>query len=650
MTQQFDTHQFMTTLDALFAEHASPERIDDFLQEAMVTAENAGDNAGLLAVLNETMGFYRSQERHDENQWIVQRSLELAIRMGLTGTPTWVTTLINAATAMRAAQHYDQAEDLYDQALAAAQNICDPNDRTLAALHNNRSMLFMETDRPEQARDELEQALRIMQQQSPDTQRDLDIASSLTNLAQVWQAIAHKQAATSSPHVSEMEVLQSLHQALTTAQQALDAFHACNQDNDGHAAAALITYGNVLVELGRIDEALPSLRRAIDVLALNYGPDSIRTKDFAEYVHSIEEMANQVHAEVSSSSPHISESQQPMAPRQTGMELSREFWNTAVRPMLEQEFPELLPRIAAGLVGHGSECFGFDDEISQDHDFFPRVCIWLTPEDFVQYGQTLQNAYETTQLAYVREHGNEQQLGQLAYVQEEQSKGRTARDGVFSIPQFFEGLTGQAQAPRSDEPHLWLMLDETTLATATNGRIFADPLGAFSKARQAFLLMPDDVRIALISRRLGMASQGGQANLPRMFARNDASAAMLCITEFVHAITSLVFLMNEPIRAGYCPYYKWQFAALRKLSARPAMMLDDVCDPLEHILQLSSEACFNPDSPARKELTETIELICNRVTCGLQAAGLTSSAHTFLEWQRPYVEEHISSSDPSLHK
>ena len=84
------------------------------------------------------------------------------------------------------------------------------------------------------------------------------------------------------------------------------------------------------------------------------------------------------------------------------------------------------------------------------------------------------------------------------------------RDGMFRIGDFFETLTGYREAPPQDAPHEWLALDESTLATATNGRIFADALGIFSKTRQGFTFMPEDVRLSLISRRLGMLSQAGQ--------------------------------------------------------------------------------------------------------------------------------------------
>ena len=63
----FDAEAFLKGLDAIFEAHEGATKAEPYLLQAMDDAENAGDDAGLLTVLNETMGFYRSQGRHEDN-------------------------------------------------------------------------------------------------------------------------------------------------------------------------------------------------------------------------------------------------------------------------------------------------------------------------------------------------------------------------------------------------------------------------------------------------------------------------------------------------------------------------------------------------------------------------------------------------------
>ena len=51
-----------------------------------------------------------------------------------------------------------------------------------------------------------------------------------------------------------------------------------------------------------------------------------------------------------------------------GLVLARAYWERTGLPAFEAQLPEALKRAAVGLAGEGSECFGFDDAFSRDHD------------------------------------------------------------------------------------------------------------------------------------------------------------------------------------------------------------------------------------------------------------------------------------------
>ena len=675
--------QFYSELDEMFANHAGANAIESYLlrklAETQVNSKTAAEaktrqetNPLQLSILNELMGFYRSRGEHAKNQPIIDNALDLAKKMDLAGTEAGTTTLINAATSLRAAGNYDRAEKIYTQALNESAATLGAKNRKLAALHNNLSMLYSETGNTSEAIEELNQALEILQNTSTDPDHDIDIAATHTNIALAMLQECSK------PSESTNSKSDSLNAAFEHASTSIRMYIAGNNENQPHYASALACFAQVQCARGEYTQAAESYSKALDLIAECYGKDSEsyaitaenlrQTRKLAEKVteESIEvsiEVSTEIHESEKresqnheSPTPHITAPQSPTSHITNGMQLSQSYWQTYGKPLLDQpKFAEYKNRIAAGLVGHGSECYGFDDEISHDHDFGPGFCLWLTDEDYAEIGADLQDAYDALPRKYAGfESRNETPRAKSC----ESSK----RVGVFHISEFFENITGFPTAPAANEPHLWLSLSESTLAAATNGKIFADPLGEFSKARQSFKLMPDDVRISLISRRLGMISQAGQYNFPRMIARKDASAAWLSINEFVHATASLVFLLNNPVTAGYLPYYKWQFAALRKLSNRMASRLPEVCGKLKSVMRLSSAACFGGDGSggdgfgeggkgagiAQKQVTQIIDSICEDIVRELQYEGLSDCGETFLEWQRPYVEAHINSSAACL--
>ena len=199
-----------------------------------------------------------------------------------------------------------------------------------------------------------------------------------------------------------------------------------------------------------------------------------------------------------------------------GLEEARALYEEYGRPLLHRDFPELEGRVAVGLVGHGSECYGFDDEISRDHDFARGFCLWLTDADDLRYGVALSRAYRSLPLGTAAE------------------RSALAEDncGVRRTAFFYRRYTGSPGAPESWRQ--WLSLPAHALAEATNGEVFRDDLGEFTAIRERLLHgMPEDVRKKHLAARLIEMAQSGQYNYSRCLRHGEAGAAALELSDFV---------------------------------------------------------------------------------------------------------------------
>ena len=190
-----------------------------------------------------------------------------------------------------------------------------------------------------------------------------------------------------------------------------------------------------------------------------------------------------------------------------GLTLSESYYHDCGKAVFESTFKSLMDRIAVGLVGPGSECFGFDDEYSQDHDWGPSFCLWVTEADFQTNRRELQDCYN----ALPKEH--------LGFGPRMMSPGETGRVGAMEISGFYQRYTGLNKPPTSLRE--WDLPPEN-LALCTNGRVFSDPLGDFSRWRSTLLdFYPEDMRLKKMADCCMHAGQSGQYNWQRGILRKD---------------------------------------------------------------------------------------------------------------------------------
>jgi hypothetical protein len=243
--------------------------------------------------------------------------------------------------------------------------------------------------------------------------------------------------------------------------------------------------------------------------------------------------------------------------------------------------------------------------------------VWITRETARAIGNDLQAAYE----ALPREY--------MGYTRQTTAEG-AGRVGVIPIDRFYARFTNCTDVPATNLE--WLRIPERFLSIATNGEVFSDPEGEFTRIRSMLQqFYPQEVLRKKIAARAAVMAQSGQYNVPRCINRGDLNAAYLATAEFVNAAVSMLYLLERK----YMPFYKWAFRGMQAFSLcmKPAA-------ELQQLIALGNGA----ETAAQRQAL--IESICTFTADELSRQGFSNTRDPFLQNHLPSIMAGIT--DPQI--
>jgi hypothetical protein len=245
-----------------------------------------------------------------------------------------------------------------------------------------------------------------------------------------------------------------------------------------------------------------------------------------------------------------------------GLELARLLYAEAVGPLLERRFPDL-PHTAA-LIGHGSEILGFDTPRSVDHDWGPRLQLFLA-DDAADAGM----AAQVTELLAAELPAEFRGYPTVFALSGDQRAEPSHHVVVSGLRRWLTGALGfDPLAPIGLAD--WLATPSQILAEITGGAVYHDGLAAsgpgLAGARERLRWYPHDIWLHVMACQWQRLSQ--EEPFPGRCAESgDELGSMVVTARLVRDLMRLVLLAER----RYPPYSKWLGTAFTRTPAGQAM-------------------------------------------------------------------------------
>lgn len=249
-----------------------------------------------------------------------------------------------------------------------------------------------------------------------------------------------------------------------------------------------------------------------------------------------------------------------------GLALSERFFAEAVRPLLDRAYPDL--RYSAALIGPGSEVLGYDTPRSTDHNWGPRLLLFLDDADHVALAASIDALLKAELPATF--HGYSTHFGPPG---PDGARGLAPSNGgpighKIEIHALRHWLTSQLGVDPSGALSAidWLLIPQQVLLEVTMGRVFHDDLGLLEPARTNLAWYPLDVWRYLLAAQWGRISQQ-EAFVGRTGEVGDDLGSALVAADLVRDLMRLAFLIER----RYAPYSKWFGTAFARLDNAPRL-------------------------------------------------------------------------------